>query len=155
VQHSVLPHLPLASALVLRSFGKTYGLAGLRLGFAAGTAPDCDQIRSALGPWPVAGPAIAIAQRAFADTAWLDRTAERLRHGANRLDRLLQSAGFDIIGGTSLFRLARHDAAASWFTQLCRNGILTRPFHAQPDWLRLGLPGTQEDWTRLEAAVRP
>ncbi len=151
-QDSLVWNLP-AGAIVLRSFGKTYGLAGLRLGFALGAADDCARLRAALGPWAVSGPAIEIGQRALADTGWLTRTRRRLRDEADRLDRTLGAAGLAIIGGTSLFRLARHENAAAWFTTLCAAGILTRPFRQHPEWLRFGIPHATGAWMRLEAAL--
>jgi cobalamin biosynthesis protein CobC len=151
---SLVPRLPAAGAIVLRSFGKAYGLAGLRLGFAAASAEDCLQLRGAMGPWAVSGPAIEIGRRALADETWLAETAGRLNDEANRLDGLLQSAGFDIVGGTPLFRLAQQSDAAAWFERLCRAGILTRPFQAKPAWLRFGIPHGAADWARLEAALR-
>ena len=108
-QSSLVPRLPAAGAIVLRSFGKAYGLAGLRLGFAAASPDDCALLREAIGPWAVSGPAIEIGRRALTDDAWLAATVGRLRDEAERLDRLLQSAGFDIVGGTPLFRLAQHE----------------------------------------------
>jgi cobalamin biosynthetic protein CobC len=152
-QDSLVPHLPEAGAVVLRSFGKVYGLAGLRLGFAAASAEDCRRLREAIGPWAVSGPAIEIGRRALMDERWLAETVARLQDEANRLDRLLRSAGFDVLGGTPLFRLARHDEAAAWFGRLCQAGILTRPFRAKPDWLRFGVPHGQAEWQRLQAVV--
>jgi cobalamin biosynthesis protein CobC len=151
-QHSLVPHLP-ANAIVLRSFGKAYGLAGVRLGFAVASAGDCGWLRAALGPWAVSGPAIEIGRRALADANWLARTAERSRQEAGKLDALLRSANFTILGGTPLFRLAQRDDADAVFRQLCQAGILTRPFQARPDWLRFAIPHAPETWTRLEAAL--
>lgn len=152
-QSSLVPDLPKAGTVVLRSFGKTYGLAGLRLGFAVASPEDCDRLREAMGPWAVSGPAIEVGRRALMDRSWLAGTVERLRDEANRLDRLLQAAGFDIVGGTPLFRLARHDGAAAWFERLCQAGVLTRPFRAEPSWLRFGLPHGQAEWDRLQAVL--
>ena len=67
---------------------------------------------------------------------------------------LLAQAGFRILGGTSLFRLASHAAAADWFGRLGRAGILVRGFRDLPDRLRFGLPGDEAGWTRLEAVLR-
>ena len=66
-EESLAPSLPASRAVVLRSFGKTYGLAGLRLGFALASPDLVPSLRAALGPWPVSGPAIAIGIRALAD----------------------------------------------------------------------------------------
>ncbi len=100
------PALPASGAVVLRSFGKAYGLAGLRLGFAIASPDIAGRLRAALGPWPVSGPAIAIGSRALADSDWLDATRARLAKDRARLDALLERAGFRILGGTPLFSLA-------------------------------------------------
>jgi cobalamin biosynthetic protein CobC len=151
---SLVPRLPRTGALALRSFGKIYGLAGLRLGFAVASPELGGLLRAALGPWAVSGPALAIGLRALADAAWLGEAVTRLRDGADRLDTLLRSAGFAIVGGTPLFRLAAHPAAAQWFEHFARAGILARPFHARPDWLRFGLPGEPAAWQRVADTLR-
>jgi cobalamin biosynthetic protein CobC len=153
-QDSLMSRMPTSGAVVLRSFGKIYGLAGLRLGFAVSSPEICTCLRTALGPWAVSGPAIEIGRKALADVGWLATTVGRLRDEADRLDRLLRSAGFAIVGGTPLFRLAQHQHAAAWFVQLCRAGILTRPFRARADWLRFGIPGGPSEWERLETVLR-
>jgi cobalamin biosynthetic protein CobC len=144
---------PPSDTVALRSFGKTYGLAGLRLGFAVARAPLAARLREALGAWAVSGPALEIGLAALADAAWLRRTRARLEADARRLDAALTAAGFAVVGGTPLFRLAARDDAAEAFQALARQGVLTRPFAWRPDWLRFGLPGPQ-DWPRVEAALR-
>lgn len=152
-RNSLVPRFPEAGALVLRSFGKIYGLAGLRLGFAAASPEVGAMLRRAIGPWAVSGLALEIGQRALTDESWLTRAVSRLCGEANRLDGLLQAAGFEIVGGTPLFRLAQHKDAPRWFEWLAHAGILTRPFNARPDWLRFGIPPALADWDRLEAAI--
>jgi cobalamin biosynthesis protein CobC len=149
---SLVPGLP-AGAIVLRSFGKAYGLAGVRLGFAVASAEDCARLRAALGPWAVSGPAIEIGQRALQDDEWLARAGARLQQEAARLDQLLTAAGFEVLGGIPLFRLGQRNGADAMFAQLCRAGILARPFRTRPDWLRFGIPHAPEAWRRLEAAL--
>ena len=151
---SLVPALPSSGVAVLRSFGKLYGLAGLRLGFAIAAPVLAATIRRALGPWAVSGPAVEIARAAFADSAWRRDCLARLARDAARLDALLASARLAVIGGTPLFRLVRSACAAAWFEHLGRAGILARPFPARRDWLRFGLPGPEADWLRLERALR-
>lgn len=138
--------------VVLRSFGKFYGLAGVRLGFIIAPASLTARLRARLGDWPVSADAIALGVSAYADRDWADRQRLRLERSAARLDRLLIKAGFEIIGGTSLFRLTVSDDAPKRFERLCAAGILTRPFVHDPSLLRFGLPGPRE-WPRLEAAL--
>jgi cobalamin biosynthetic protein CobC len=140
--------------IVLRSFGKAYGLPGVRLGFALCEPTVAARLRGALGPWSVSGPALVVGAAALADSAWLEGNAASLECSARRLDALLAAAGFAIIGGAGLFRLAEHDDAANWFERLCQAGILTRRFVERPKWLRFGLPATPQDWERLALALR-
>ena len=138
----------------MRSFGKAYGLAGLRLGFALASPDIAQHLRAALGSWPVSGPAIAIGVRALADSDWLEITRARLGEDTARLDALLHGAGWRIIGGTRLFRLAAHADARAAFERLLAAGILARPFATAADWLRFGIPGDENAWERLAAALR-
>ena len=147
------PALPASGAVVLRSFGKAYGLAGLRLGFAIASPDIAGRLRAALGPWPVSGPAIAIGSRALADSDWLDATRAQLAKDRARLDALLERAGFRILGGTPLFSLAAREDAGEAFKRLLAAGILTRPFAGAPDRLRFGVPAGEEAWRRLAAAL--
>jgi cobalamin biosynthetic protein CobC len=152
---SLAPTLPRTGAVVLRSFGKAYGLAGLRLGFAIASDAFGVKLRNALGPWAVSGPAIEVGRRALDDQGWLIKSVSRLNEDAKRLDHLLVAAGFIVVGGTPLFRLAEREDATLWFQRLGHGGILTRPFPARPSALRFGIPSDESGWARLETALRP
>jgi cobalamin biosynthetic protein CobC len=149
---SIISRRP-SGTIVLRSFGKTYGLGGLRLGFAIANADVAAGLSVRVGPWAVSGPALEIGARALADGDWLDRAARRLSVDSERLDGLLVSAGFSILGGTPLFRLARHDDVPAVVRQLGLAGIHVRAFFLQPDRLRFGLPANDSGFKRLEAAL--
>ena len=142
-----------ANVVVLRSFGKFYGLPGLRLSFALGAPSIANRLNAALGPWPVSGAALAVGTKALADTDWRRRTRTRLDEAASRLDKLLEGAGLAIVGGTVLFRLVRADDAETLFAQLGRSGILVRRFPEHKAWLRFGLPGDEDEWQRLRAGL--
>ncbi|MBN9442393.1 threonine-phosphate decarboxylase [Bosea sp. (in: a-proteobacteria)] len=131
---SIVPDLP-PGTVVLRSFGKTYGLAGLRLGFAIGAPEPMARLTAALGPWAVAGPALHVGAQALADAGWLAR------------------AGLRIVGGISLFRLLETPTAAALFARLGRQGVYVRRFQNAPDRLRFGLPGDAAGWARLREAL--
>lgn len=139
--------------VVLRSFGKTYGLAGLRLGFAIAETGLATALRAELGPWPVAGPALEIGRIALQDEEWLHTTAQRLAADRRRLDDILSRAGLRIIGGTPLFCLAEHAEAPAIADRLARHGIHVRRFGANPTRLRFGVPHHFEQSRRLEAAL--
>jgi len=142
------------NAIVLRSFGKVYGLAGLRLGFAIAAMPLAQRLREELGPWAVSGPALSIGAAALADDAWLQETAARLAGDARKLDALLLSAGFAVVGGTPLFRLASHPKAQEKVEDLARQGIHVRAFADRPTCVRFGLPRGDEEFRRLSAALQ-
>jgi cobalamin biosynthesis protein CobC len=139
--------------LILRSFGKFYGLAGLRLGFVLGCAADVAALAAMAGPWPVSGAAIEIGRRALLDRAWSDATRARLVRDAARLDALAQSASWKLVGGTPLFRLYETGDAVAAQERLAYAKIWSRIFDHEPGWLRLGLPGDETEWTRLAAAL--
>ena len=139
--------------VVLRSFGKFFGLAGLRLGFALAPPPLAARLAALLGPWAVSAPALAVGARALADRAWIEATRRNLATASARLDAILTGRGLDIVGGTTLFRLTRTTAAGELFHHLGRAGILTRAFPDHAGWLRFGLPAAEPDWQRLQIAM--
>jgi cobalamin biosynthesis protein CobC len=142
-----------ANVMVLRSFGKFFGLAGVRLGFALAAPQLVARLAAALGPWPVSGAAIAIGGAALADAGWADAMRRRLADEMRRLQALLAGAGLEPIGGTSLFHLVGTARAGDLFQHLGRAGVLVRRFDAQPSWLRFGLPGNEAAWERLRVAL--
>ncbi len=151
---SLATALPHPAVIVLRSFGKAYGLAGLRLGFALAAPERATAIREALGPWAVSGPAIAIGQLALSDKVWLSAAAARLARDARLLDTCLTGAGLRVRGGTALFRLAETEDAAVAFLRLGRAGIFVRRFRERPAWLRFGVPCRESDIERIGLALR-
>lgn len=142
-----------AGLLILRSFGKFFGLAGIRLGFALGASAEIDRLARLLGPWAVPGPAIEVGIAALSDQGWQDEARTRLSVAALRLTDLLLAHGFADRGGTGLFRLVEHPEAAGVWDRLGRAGILVRPFPGRPTLLRFGLPGDEAGFTRLAAAL--
>jgi cobalamin biosynthesis protein CobC len=139
--------------VVLRSFGKFFGLAGLRLGFALADSLTVERLEAQFGPWAVAGPALEYGILALADTGWQAEMRRRLAEDAARLDALFGRFGVPVAGGTTLFRYIRLTDAAGLFSALGERGILLRHFSGRPEVLRAGLPGPDEEWQRLESAL--
>jgi cobalamin biosynthetic protein CobC len=150
---SLAPEVGRGGLVVLRSFGKFYGLAGLRLGFALAAAPLAVRLRATLGPWPVSAPALVAGEAALADAAWAEAMRDTLARDSARLDRLLMGSGLEIAGGTSLFRFVRSSAAAALADHLGRAGIAVRRFAEAPTALRFGLPADEPAWQRLTEAL--
>lgn len=140
-----------SGTVVLKSFGKFWGLAGLRLGFAIGDPAIIASLTDLLGPWQISGPALSIGAEALSDPVWADDTRARLARDATRLDTLLTQNGAKLIGGTSLFRLYQVENAQTAQDHLARHHIWSRVFPYDPTWLRLGLPAPDR-WAQLEAA---
>jgi cobalamin biosynthetic protein CobC len=150
---SLTGDLDCGNVVVLRSFGKFFGLAGLRLGFALAAPHLATRLDALLGPWAVSGPAVFIGAKALADTAWKSQMTEHLADAARRLDRVLADSDLEILGGTSLYRLTHSSGAQELFRHLGHAGILVRRFAEQPTWLRWGLPQNEAEWERLNVAL--
>lgn len=148
---SLTPYADRQGLIVLRSIGKFFGLAGVRLGFAISNASLCERLRQWLGPWCVNGPARWIAQVALTDHAWQCKAREELTLEHERLIATL-SPYLQISGGTRLFQWARTAHAAQWHRGLAELGVLTR-FFSEPLSIRFGLPMRQH-WERLNASMR-
>jgi len=140
--------------VVLRSFGKFFGLAGLRLGFALGARSVISDLRGRLGPWAISGPALEVGLAALADREWQVAMRARLAADATRLDALLCSHGLVVAGGTDLFRFVRSASAPSVADHLGRRGILVRTFDFDQTAQRFGLPGDDAGFDRLAEALR-
>lgn len=139
--------------VVFCSFGKFFGLAGVRLGFVLAPQAIVAALRERLGAWPLSAAAIAIGTAAYADAGWIAAARQRLGEEAAALDAMLVRRGHRPVGACPLFRLIEVDDAHALFERLARCAILTRPFADQPRWLRLGLPADAVALARLDAAL--
>jgi len=150
---SLAPHVR-PGLVVLRSLGKFFGLAGLRLGFAIAEPQLARLLRQALGPWAVGGAVAEIGRAALADSAWIEAARKRLSQESAALNSLLGRANLSTVGGTSLFTLVNAPRAWALFEYLGQQGILARPFSTAPRWLRFGLPPDDEGRQRLATALK-
>lgn len=138
--------------VILRSLGKFFGLAGLRLGFVLAETSLLAALAERLGPWSVSHPARWLGEAALRDHQWQQRTRWQLRQAQQRLDGLLADAGLPVYGGSALFRWLPLPQAADLQQQLAEQAILVRRFE-QPHALRLGLPGVESEWQQLQTAL--
>ena len=143
--------LEIERLIVLRSFGKFYGLPGVRLGFLIGNSGLAGSFRALLGDWPVGADAMTMGMAAYADNAWRVRARAWLARQAGAVDAVLSGAGLTVLGGCDLFRWVEARDAHALFAALCARGVLTRPFADQPERLRIGLPSPQEFNRFMEA----
>lgn len=138
--------------IVLRSLGKFFGLAGLRVGFVCAEPRITNRLAAHLGPWTVNTPGRWVAARALADHLWQDQARARLARESARLRALLARHGLAPRGGCALFQWAVLPDARALFEGLARRGILTRHF-SRPSSVRVGLPAGEPDWRRLERGL--
>lgn len=139
--------------IVLKSFGKFWGLAGLRLGFAIGDPDLIAPLAERLGPWPVAGPALSIGSAALRDRTWAAAMRDTLARDAARLDRAMAGAGAARVGGTDLYGLWAVPDATKFQNHMAQHRVLVRIFPYDPTWVRIGLP-SPDRWDQVEAALK-
>lgn len=151
-QHSLAAYSDMPGLIVLRSFGKFFGLAGLRLGFVLAAQALLDELEALLGPWAVSGPARSVARQLLADSDGQRRQRERLLADGARLAALLRDCGLPPTGGSALFQFCCTRRAVPCMELLARRGILIRLF-AELDSLRFGLPADEAGWLRLEQGL--
>ncbi|MDP3846748.1 MAG: threonine-phosphate decarboxylase CobD [Pseudomonas sp.] len=149
---SLAAYSQLPGLIVLRSFGKFYGLAGVRLGFVLAEQRLLDQLNERLGPWAVSGPARWIGLACLADEAAHRQQSLRLQQASQRLVTLLAEHGLAAQGGCGLFQWLHTPKAAALQQHFAQRGILLRHF-TQPQSLRFGLPASEADWQRLRLAL--
>lgn len=138
--------------IVLRSVGKFFGLAGLRLGFVAAPPALLRALADLLGPWTVSGPAQQVALAALSDRAWQDSTRTQLIAGGRRLQDLLARHGIRS-SGAALFQWWPEPRAEAFHEHMARQGIWVRLFTTAARGIRLGLPPDEAGWQRLEQAL--
>jgi cobalamin biosynthetic protein CobC len=139
--------------VVLRSVGKFFGLAGLRLGFVAARPDLLAALADLLGPWPVSGPAQEVALRALSDTGWQNDMRRQLSDSGARLQTLLARHGIDS-NGCALFQWWPERAPEDFWRHMAERGIWVRLFAQAARGIRLGLPPDEAGWLRLDTALQ-
>ncbi|MCK9797522.1 threonine-phosphate decarboxylase CobD [Pseudomonas sp. MAFF 302030] len=153
------PHLSLAAhtqqvgLIVLRSFGKFFGLAGVRLGFVLAERKLLRLLAEQVGPWAVSGPTRVLGQACLRDTEGQRRQRLRTEEASLRLAQMLAQNGLKPHGGCALFQWLIHADAERLHEFLAQRGILLRLF-VHNSSLRFGLPADEADWARLEQALQ-
>ncbi|VVN07391.1 Histidinol-phosphate aminotransferase [Pseudomonas fluorescens] len=151
-QLSIAPCAHQVGLIVLRSFGKFFGLAGVRLGFVLAERKLLKLLAEQVGPWAVSGPTRVVGQACLLDKAGHARQRERTEAASNRLAILLEQHGLKPQGGCALFQWLVTERAEELHEFMARRGILLRLFIHNSS-LRFGLPGEEADWLRLEQAL--
>lgn len=139
-----------ANTLVLRSFGKFFGLAGIRIGFLIADNAWLMQFNEQLGPWQVNGPAQFIAQKALTDNDWQKKQQQHLNLLASQLRTVLikniSNNLINKISGTDLFQTVYFKEGVdveSYSIALCKQGVYVR-LTDDKQALRFGLAKTEQ-----------
>jgi len=138
--------------IVLRSVGKFFGLAGVRLGFVAAHPDLLNALANLLGPWSVSGPAQQITRAALLDRAWQTEMQAQLHASGTRLHALLASRGINA-SGCALFQWWPEVRAEAFWQHMAERGIWVRLFQHAARGIRLGLPPDEASWQRLTLAL--
>ena len=161
-KQSLITQKPKSGLIVLRSIGKFFGLAGIRLGFVWATPDLLKKIADKQDDWSVSHPARWAGKLALNDTHWQQQQRELLKQQSQRLESILektivhqwQKKKHDFaLKSTDLFTYIQSSSAKNLHTFLARQGILTRYFD-NPQALRFGLPANEAQWQRLEKRLQ-
>lgn len=136
------------NAVMVRTFSKAYGLAGLRVGYAISGERVARWLRTVGGPYPVSAPGLTVAGLALesgVDGAYLDR----VRRERDALIDWLRCRGIEVKDSQANFVLARVGA-----DRLADAGVVVRAFHGDlAGWSRITLPGDDAAFSRLMDAM--
>lgn len=149
---SLVPFSDRRGLIVLRSLGKFFGLAGIRIGFLMAEKALLQQVHDILGPWATNGPGRYIAGRALKDHRWQSIQASALSSASKRLYQTLEEHRLKPSGGCDLFQWVLCNHAEKLYRHLIESGILIRKFQ-QPQSVRFGLPGDENAWNRLKTSL--
>lgn len=146
------------NVLVLRTFSKVYGLAGLRVGYAVGDPDLVAYLNRVHEPFNVNALAQEAALAALEDREFVERTRENNRRGKTQLYRAFEALNLPYVPTEANFILfdARRDEQEV-FRRMLRRGVIIRGGFGYPSMLRVTI-GTQEEneafITALEAVLR-
>lgn len=130
--------------LLLRTFSKTYGLAGLRLGYGIGSPELMQWLGKFRQPFNVNAMAQAAALAALEDEDYVDRTRACIREGLDYFERTCNALGLETVPSSANFILIKTGRGREIFQALQQRGVIARPMdgYRLPDWLRVsvGLP---------------
>ena len=137
--------------IVLKSFGKYFGLPGLRVGALIAPSQILATSKRLLNEWSISSAAQSIAIRAWKDTQWQLGANEKLRVSGNRLHDLLNKLGYKT-QGTHFFQTHYSPHACALYIFLLAQGIYIRLLDDESG-VRFGLPRHENHWQRIERAL--
>ena len=144
------PHI-----LLMRTFSKIFGLAGLRLGYGIGSPALISALEKVRQPFNINAIAQAGALAALDDSEHLAATRHNNRQGLDLLEGAFRQMGLEFVPSAGNFVLVRVGDGAKVFGELQKRGIIVRPMagYGLPEWIRISV-GTSHENARCLAALR-
>jgi histidinol-phosphate aminotransferase len=148
------------NVILMRTFSKIHGLAGLRLGYGIGHPPFIAALEKIRQPFNINSLAQAAGLAALDDTAHVKKTRQNNARGRKFWESALSAMGVEFVPSSANFILARVGQGSEVFDALQRRGIITRPMggYQLPEWIRIsiGTPAENRRCAReLRAIIRP
>jgi histidinol-phosphate aminotransferase len=139
--------------IVLRTFSKAYGLAGLRIGYAIGHPETIDLLNKVRQPFNVNGMAQAAAMAALDDVTHIVETREMVFKGLEFFERELPKLGIETVPSGANFILVKTGNGREVFQKLQQLKVIVRPMDAYglPDYIRITLGTPEQNQTTLDA----
>lgn len=141
--------------LLMRTFSKIFGLAGLRLGYGIAAPGLINAFEKVRQPFNVNSLIQAGAMGALDDEAHLERTRKNNRQGLALFERELKKMGVGYVPSAANFILIQVGDGQRVSNDLQKRGVITRPMggYKLPEWLRITI-GTPEENVRCLGALR-
>lgn len=134
--------------VVMRTFSKAYGLAGLRIGFGLGAPEVMDLLHRVRQPFNTSIVAQAAGAAALADEEFLQKTLSVTWQGLDKLYAAFDGLGLEYVPSQANFVLVRlGDKASEVADQLLRRGVIVRKMasYGLPQYLRISVGLPQEN----------
>jgi cobalamin biosynthetic protein CobC len=142
-----------SNIIQINSLGKFFGLAGVRLGFVSGPSDFIKTVKKMLGPWPVSSLAAEIGIVALNDKVWISEMEKILVTASNALLEACSSKNWRLVGRTSLFHTYATSSCLEVEKEFAAHGIWVRTFDYSETWVRIGIPTSENEWTRVKQAL--
>ena len=143
----------LDNLIQINSLGKFFGLAGVRLGFVSGPSDFIKSVRKMLGPWPISSLAAEIGLVALSDKIWISQMEKILLAGSTALHAACNSKNWRLVGKTNLFHTYATSNCFEVEEQFAAHGIWVRTFDYSETWVRIGIPTSEHELTRVKKAL--
>jgi histidinol-phosphate aminotransferase len=140
--------------LLMRTFSKIYGLAGLRLGYGIGHPELIAELEKVRQPFNINAIAQAGALAALDDTAHAEKTRRKNARGLKFYARAFRKLGLEFVPSSANFILVRVGDGQRVFDAMQRQGVIVRPMggYQLPEWIRISI-GTPKENKRCLAAL--